>query len=92
MPVCLASSRDSSVYIWPTLPPDQNFCSKRSASRSASLNTNHLRKIMVHEVIEASTSSSSTSCTGKLACNIMDRMATPSDEVVRFTAGLQRRV
>ena len=82
----------SSVYIWPTFPPDQNFCSKRSASRSASANTNHLRKIMVHEVIEASTSSSNTSCTGRLAFNIMDRMATPSDEVVRFTSGLQRRV
>src|SRR3989344_3340224 len=92
MPVCLASSRDNSVYIWPTLPPDQNFCSKRSASRSASLNTNHFRKIMVHEVTEASTNSSNTSCTGRLAFNIMDRMATPSDEVVRFTAGLRHQV
>src|SRR3984885_16131585 len=65
-PPCASMAR----YSCARSSPDQKRPSKRSASRRARLMMRRLRKMIAHEVSEASSRMAITICTGTLACAI----------------------
>ncbi len=67
---CWAAEENSSFR----LVPDQNSRSKSSLSKRVRLSEKYLRKMAAQLAIDTTIRSSTTSCTGRLACSRRERI------------------